>query len=189
MVFTAVARATPWSWNDSRKRTSPACRWRIRYTTASAAVGSSEGARNWWLRAETSTEMESMPGVSISVVPRKLCEGQSTVSRSILSGAVPPRSNVSAPSLRWMDSWRGLPGGEPGPPRGCSVTRGVGPSWYQVTTRVHSPASVGAISSPTRALSSVDLPALTLPAMATRSGSSKRARCVRSQWLACGESE
>jgi len=45
-----------------------------------------------------------------------------------------------------------------------------------VTTRVHSPASVGAISSPTSALSSVDLPAFTFPAIATRSGSSNRVR-------------
>jgi hypothetical protein len=66
------------------------------------------------------------------------------------------------------------------------MTRGALPSWYQVTTRVHSPASVGAICSPTSALSSVDLPALTLPAMATRSGSSNRARCIRSHPLACG---
>ena len=55
------------------------------------------------------------------------------------------------------------------------------PSTYQVTTRVHSPASVGAIASPTSALSSVDLPAFTLPAMATRSGSSNRSRLCCSQ--------
>ena len=46
---------------------------------------------------------------------------------------------------------------------------------YQVTSLVHSPASVGASSSPTRALSSVDLPALTLPAIASRSGPESRA--------------
>ena len=55
-----------------------------------------------------------------------------------------------------------------------------------MTTRVHSPASVGAICSPTSALSSVDLPALTLPAIATRSGSSSRSRWWRSQPAACG---
>src|SRR4051812_18244907 len=48
------------------------------------------------------------------------------------------------------------------------------PSRYHVTIFVHSPASVGASSSPTSALSNVDLPALTLPAIATRNGSSIR---------------
>ena len=45
---------------------------------------------------------------------------------------------------------------------------------YHVTTRVHSPASVGAISSPSSALSRVDLPAFTIPATASRSGSDRR---------------
>ena len=67
-----------------------------------------------------------------------------------------------------------LVGEEIAPTDAGECTRVV--TWYQVTTRVHSPASVGAISSPTSALSSVDFPALTLPAMATRSGSSKRSR-------------
>jgi hypothetical protein len=44
----------------------------------------------------------------------------------------------------------------------------------QVTARVHSVASVGAISSPTRALSSVDFPDFNVPASATRNGSSSR---------------
>jgi hypothetical protein len=70
--------------------------------------------------------------------------------------------------------------------RGNIVTFGTWESMYQVTMRVHSPASVGAIDSPTSALSNVDLPALTLPAMATRSGSSKRARLCCSQPTACG---
>src|SRR4051812_49858977 len=47
--------------------------------------------------------------------------------------------------------------------------------------RVHSPASVAASSSPTRALSRVDLPALTLPAIATRNGSSRRRRARTSR--------
>jgi hypothetical protein len=41
--------------------------------------------------------------------------------------------------------------------------------------RVHPPASVGASSSPIKALRRVDFPALTFPAMATRNGSSRRA--------------
>ena len=57
-----------------------------------------------------------------------------------------------------------------------SATDGACPSTYHVTTRVHSPASVAAIASPTSALSSVDLPAFTLPASASRSGSSSRSR-------------
>ena len=63
------------------------------------------------------------------------------------------------------------------PPSTIMLTRGVAAYSYQVTTLVHSPASVGAISSPTSALSSVDLPAFIFPAMATRSGSSTRSRC------------
>ena len=93
---------------------------------------------------------------------------------------MPARSKRSAPWLRWIVSGRG------GAERGNIVTFGAGASRYQVTIRVHSPASVGAISSPTRALSSVDLPALTLPAIATRSGSSKRRRSCWSQPTACG---
>ena len=73
-----------------------------------------------------------------------------------------------------------------GAARGNMVTLGDWASMYQVTIRVHSPASVGAIDSPTSALSRVDLPAFTFPAMATRSGSSNRARLCRSQPAACG---
>ena len=52
---------------------------------------------------------------------------------------------------------------------------------YQVTTRVHSPASVGASSSPTSALSSVDFPAFTRPTIATRNGSPRRSWTRRSR--------
>src|SRR6478735_10204116 len=55
------------------------------------------------------------------------------------------------------------------------VTLGCSPRWYQVTIRVHSPASVGASSSPTSALSRVDFPALIFPAIASRSGPVSRA--------------
>src|SRR5437899_12475395 len=61
------------------------------------------------------------------------------------------------------------------------------PSRYHVTIFVHSPASVGASSSPTSACSSVDFPAFTFPAMATRNGSSSRARSASSR-AAYGES-
>ena len=49
------------------------------------------------------------------------------------------------------------------------------PCSYQLTNCVHSPASVGAMRSPTSALTSVDLPAFTRPAIATRSGPCRRA--------------
>src|SRR5581483_10209788 len=49
--------------------------------------------------------------------------------------------------------------------------------------RVHSPASVGARRSPTNAFSSVDLPALTRPAIATRRGPASRSR-IDAIWLA-----
>ena len=45
-----------------------------------------------------------------------------------------------------------------------NVIDGVSAYRYQVTTRVHSPASVGAICSPSMALSRVDFPAFTIPA-------------------------
>ena len=54
------------------------------------------------------------------------------------------------------------------------------PSRYQVTILVHSPGVGRCSSSPTSALSSVDLPAFTLPAIATRSGSSRRSRSASS---------
>ena len=50
------------------------------------------------------------------------------------------RAKRSAPWLRWIAKARG------GAPYGNIVTFGAGASRYQVTTRVHSPASVGAIS-------------------------------------------
>ncbi len=121
-----------------------------------------------------------MPGVSIRVWLRRLWLGHCTSSRSTCSTGVPCRSNESAPLVREMASCRGAAA------RGYMVTFGEWASMYQVTIRVHSPASVGAIDSPTSALSSVDLPAFTLPAMATRSGSSNRARLCRSQPAACG---
>ena len=52
--------------------------------------------------------------------------------------------------------------------------------------RVHSPASVGASSSPSRALSRVDLPALILPAIASRSGPTSRRRSSCSVAAASG---
>ena len=56
------------------------------------------------------------------------------------------------------------------PPRWFAVTLGVGPFRNHVTMRVASVASVGAMSSPTSALTSVDLPAFSVPASAMRMG-------------------
>jgi hypothetical protein len=56
------------------------------------------------------------------------------------------------------------------PPRWLAVTLGVGPLRNHVTMRVASVASVGAMSSPTSAFTSVDLPALSVPASAMRMG-------------------
>jgi hypothetical protein len=109
------------------------------------------------------------------VCARRLCDGHCTSSFSICSTGVCSRSNDSPPPARLIVSCLGAAA------RGNIVTFGTCASTYQVTTRVHSPASVGAIASPTSALSSVDLPAFTFPAMATRSGSSKRARLCCSQ--------
>ena len=76
---------------------------------------------------------------------------------------------TSAPSRRSTGNGTG------GPERGNIAMRGWWPARYQVTTRVHSPASDGAICSPTRAFSNVDFPALTFPATAIRSGPSNLA--------------
>ena len=85
---------------------------------------------------------------------------------------------TSRPSRRLAGSWRGAPC------FGYSVSCGAGAYWYQVTSLVHSAASVAATISPIIALSNVDLPALTLPAMATRSGASIRSSSPRShRWV------
>ena len=68
-ALTGVACETSSSWKASRKSTSVACRCRIRYSTASAAVSrSSPGARKSTVRADGLPESEPMPGVSISVI-------------------------------------------------------------------------------------------------------------------------
>ena len=121
------------------------------------------------VRSDTSVEREAIPGVSIRVCRRRRALGTRT-SRWSTCSAGRPREIRTAPSRRVNGR------GSAPPPVRCAVTAYVGPSAYQVTIRVHSPASVGASSSPTSALSRVDLPAFTLPAMATRRGSSIRRR-------------
>ena len=168
------APSTNASWvNASRNRRSLECACRNRYSTASASATrslSASGVSACRVRAETSVDSDAMPGVSISVSSRSRWVGQVTTSRSTSPGAVPPRSTSSAPPCRRNGRLRGSPW------RGCRTTRGWSPRTYQVTIWVHSPASVGASSSLTRALSMVDLPAFTRPAIATRSGPASRAR-------------
>ena len=120
------------------------------------------------VRSEVRSFAEASPGVSMRVRSVSFRDGQPTSIRSMDSMGRPSRSIESSPSSRRNGS-SAEPDG-----RSSAVTR-YPRSWrYHVTMRVHSPASVAARRSPTRALRSVDLPALTRPAMATRSGSSSR---------------
>lgn len=70
-------------------------------------------------------------------------------------------------------------------------TRSTVPYWKRVTSRVHSPTSVGATRRPIRALTSVDLPDLIRPATATCSGAesrrstSRKPSAVRSETCGC----
>ena len=111
---------------------------------------------------------EAMPGVSTRVSPCSGADGQSTTSRSTSLR----RGTGEVESQRPVVPADGERAHRPSRP--CRATRGTDPWRYSVTTRVHSPASVGASRSPARALSSVDLPALTRPTSATRSGPSRR---------------
>ena len=86
------------------------------------------------------------------------------------------RDGVVGPLERQQLGGSTAPGLEHGPV-GEAVAR------YHVTVFVHSPASVAASSAPTRAFNSVDLPAFTFPAIATRSGSSRRRAIVWSRRL------
>ena len=132
------------------------------------------------VRAETSVESDEVPGVSMIVVRANAEDGQSTSMRSTESAVYSPRSNVSLPSRRVTGTLNSAPFSA------VAVTCGVVPFRYQVTTRVHSVASVGAISCPTSELSSVDLPALREPASATRSGSSSLAAHSSNWARVCG---
>ena len=123
----------------------------------------------------------SVAAVLISVVAFSCRDGQSTTSRSTSAAGVAPRSMISLPSRRLAGSCRGAPS------FGYSVSRGAFAYWYQVTSLVHSAASVAATISPTMALSNVDLPAFTLPAMATCSGASMRPSSPRSHRWVSGE--
>lgn len=89
-----------------------------------------------------SREIDSIPGVSMRVMSRSRCEGQLTSRRSMSPCCVSSRSIARAPSSRCHRSWRGSRSW------GCMVIRAATPSWYQLTRRVHSPASVGRVPRP-----------------------------------------
>ena len=104
-----------------------------------------------------------MPGVSIEGEVGEAAVGHPT-SRWSISSAGTPRSTCSAPPLRSYGA-RGRPCDAV-----CTTTRGPVGAAVPGDDPGALARVVAASSSPTSALSSVDLPALTLPAMATRSG-------------------
>ena len=111
------------------------------------------------------------------VVSISSAAGHSTSRSTTSSGSRLAKSKVSPPIVG-----RAIGTLERRPPRWLAVTFGVGPWRNQVTMRVASVASVGAMSSPTSALTSVDLPALSVPASAMRIGWLSR-RPIRSSSL------
>ena len=133
------------------------------------SVGLSSSSRASVVRAERPRSPTPRPGVSMRVRSASFRDGQPTVDPLDRLERPARRGRCrSAPSSRRKGELARAGG------RSSAVTRYPRAWRYQVTIRVHSPASVAASRSPTRALRSVDLPALTRPAMATRSGSSRR---------------
>ena len=113
-----------------------------------------------------------MPGVSISVTSSSVDAGQRTSSQRDVALGERRRARRRArrrPRLKRERLVAAVAQHGAAPRSSC-------PCGTTTRCRVHSPASVGASRSPTSALSSVDLPALTRPAIATCSGPSSRAR-------------
>ena len=153
----------------------------MRKSTASAPPPtSSPSVRKRSVRSPNRGESEARPGVSMRVSRSSRGLGSRTSTRSTSSGCSPPRSTRSAASPPRRSSGT-RPSPLARPERSQAVASGSSPCTYQVTTLVHSPASVGATGTPTSALSRVDLPALTRPARATRSGESPSSAAVRSR--------
>ena len=101
MALIGFVRPTWVSWNASRKRMSVGCRWRIRYTTASAWLSWVDSAStNLWVRAERSEEIEARPGVSINDSSVNADDGHSTTMLSTRSAGCPWRSTSIAPDWR-----------------------------------------------------------------------------------------
>ncbi len=106
------------------------------------------------------------PGVSITVMSasRPLVR---YASRCEIRDRSMPRSAGMPPS--------GANGSVVRVPSRCTTSiRSTVPYWNRVTSRVHSPMSVGATRRPISALTSVDLPDLIRPATASCSGESNR---------------
>ncbi len=142
---------------------SAAFRVRSRNTTASTRGTPSSGTSSRRVRCETSRDNDDVPGVSMIVVSTSSAAGHSTSRSTTSSGSRLAKSKVRPP-LRAIGTF------DRRPPRWLAVTLGVGPLRNHVTMRVASVASVGAMSSPTSAFTSVDLPALSVPASAMRMG-------------------
>ena len=123
----------------------------------------SSGTSSRKVRSETSRDSDDVPGVSMMVASISSAAGHSTSRSATSSGSRLAKSNVSPLS-------RAIGTLERRPPRWLAVTFGMGPCRNQVTMRVASVASVGAMSSPTSAFTSVDLPAFNVPASAMRIG-------------------
>src|SRR4029077_16360455 len=130
---------------------------RVRYTIASAGLSLTSPENAASVLAESSAEIEASPGVAMRLIDRRADDGHSITMRSSASADSSPSEIEIAPPSRANAADRGSP------LRGCKVALYDGPSTYHVTTRVHSPTSVGASSSPTSAFSSVDFPAFTRP--------------------------
>ncbi|SIL04425.1 Uncharacterised protein [Mycobacteroides abscessus subsp. abscessus] len=175
---TAPPRSPPTSlpiWVSSP--ISAALRLRNRNITASTRGTPSSGTSSAKLRSETSVDNDEVPGVSMSVISFNSGAGQLTSRSATDAGSSRSSSKESPPSRRMGMSWRT-------PLNRLAVTRGAAPCRNHATIRVASVASVGAMSSPTSALTKVDLPALRVPAIATRIGSSSRAAIRRNS--SCG---
>ena len=117
----------------------------VQIASAGLSLTSPENAAS--VLAGSSAEIEASPGVSMRLIDRSADDGHSITMRSSASADTSPSEIVIAPPSRANAAARGSP------LRGCKVALYNGPSTYQVTTRVHSPASVGASSPPTSALS------------------------------------
>jgi hypothetical protein len=108
--FTVAPSVTMLSLNASRNDRSMGCRWRIRYSTASASPGPSSSVdRNRCVRSDTSSDIDANPGVSISTMSRSRSDGHSTSTYEIASASWSPSENSSSRSVRRKRSSTGSP--------------------------------------------------------------------------------
>src|SRR6478735_3371382 len=126
----------------------------------------SAAPRSTSVRDTEAASSEPSPGVSITVMSasRPLVR---YASRCEMPDRSMPRSAGMPPS--------GANGSVVRVPSVCTTSiRSTVPYWNRVTSRVHSPMSVGATRRPINALTNVDLPDLIRPATASCSGESSR---------------